>query len=165
MRIQYPRIMCSVLICCLNGMAMPSDQQLCTAPIQMTIDNTNTAISEASTAKCAAVLPLSQRFRIATAVFAGRVVEIRPEGEIEVVKFSVSKRWKNVSRDELVLYNAVEGEATMDYQLGETYIVFAWGTDERLSTGSCSQGDVLLYAHAKSEIGRLNRLAKQRVNN
>lgn len=165
MRIKYTKVTCSILFCCVSGLAMTSDQQLCTTPIQMAIDNANRSISETSTTKCAAVLPLTQRFRMAKAVFAGRVVEIKPESEIEVVKFRVSKKWKNVSRDELVLYNAVDGEAIMDYRIGETYIVFAWGTDERLSTGSCSQGDVLLYAQAKSEIGRLNRLAKQRVSN
>ena len=107
MTIQYAKVMFSALLCCLSGLASISNQQFCTAAVNVS-DNTHRTVLESLTAKCMErVFPLSQRFKSAQTVFAGRVVEINVEGESEIVKFRISKNWKNASRDELLVYNAV----------------------------------------------------------
>jgi len=60
------------------------------------------------------------------------------------------------------MYNAIEGEGTASYKLGKSYLVFASGTSDRLSTASCSQGCVILYPQATREVQNLNRLARRR---
>ena len=113
--------------------------------------------------KCMYPVPVVQRLAWSEFVFSGRVIEIRKEGEGEEVRFQVFKSWKNVHSAEVTLTNDPESEAGTRYQVGESYLVFANGSQEKPTTGACSHVPVLRYAG--KEIKELNRLAVRHKKN
>jgi hypothetical protein len=84
-----------------------------------------------------------QAYDKATAVFEGKVVAL----DSYTVTFRLQKRWKGSSHDEVVLSTgAVPGyngtplpeECSFQFQLGEEYLVYAYGPAEKLKTSVCS---------------------------
>lgn len=79
----------------------------------------------------------------ATAVFEGKVVALNPY----TVTFKLQKRWKGPGQNEIVLSTgAVPGydgtpllpeECASQFQLGEEYLVYAYGPAEKLKTDIC----------------------------
>jgi hypothetical protein len=83
-----------------------------------------------------------QAFDKATAVFAGKVVAL----DGYKVTFELKKRWKGDSRSEVVLSTgAVRGydgtplpkECSYYFQLGEEYLVYAYGAVEKMEADLC----------------------------
>ena len=92
-----------------------------------------------------------EALRRATAVFSGEVKEIGElpqEGEgltspLAPVTFDVKAAWKGVSGESVVVHGQGPGVSCgLDFERGETYLVFAGGTgrggDGPLETGLCS---------------------------
>ena len=116
-----------------------------------------------SSPKCLYPFPIAQRFASSEAVFSGRVLEIKRDQEVEEIRFSVFKSWKNLHSAEVLLFNDVDAEAAPTYRVGESYLVFANGSHEKLTTGACSHVEVFRYAG--KEIKELRRLtARHREN-
>ena len=100
---------------------------------------------------CAGTGSTEEALRRATAVFSGEVREIGDlpqEGEgltpsLAPVTFDVKAAWKGVSGESVVVHGQGPGPSCgLDFERGETYLVFAGGTgrggDGPLETGLCS---------------------------
>jgi len=114
-----------------------------------------TQAGEAYACSCAGGGSTDEAFRRSTAVFSGEVVEVGelPTGQwkptdpgmrlLAPVTFDVDAAWKGVAGDSVVVHG--QGPAPscgLDFERGETYLVFAAGTgrdgDGPLETGLCS---------------------------
>jgi hypothetical protein len=114
----------------------------------------------ASFPKCSPPFPVKYRLEKSRAVFSGRVVNIKRHSEFEEeVTFKVLKSWKGADSTELVLWNDPHAEAGASYEKGESYLVFAWGSSERLATGACDRYAVLRYAGM--EVAQLERITRK----
>ena len=103
---------------------------------------------------------VKEEFKIATAVFSGKVVseEYRPvtssagdqpEGsEVLTVKLSVDRYWKGNVGDEVDMYTTVTklpGGLIQSYaedfhfELGEEYLIYAFGPSDKLRTNVCKR--------------------------
>lgn len=112
----------------------------------------NTAIVNACS--CIQPAPPQESLGQSTAVFAGKVVDINVPIGIVVssadpvkVTFEVSKIWKGHDYRTLVLTTA-KNEASCGYSFkeNEEYIVYAYGEENKLSTGICSRTKLLASA-------------------
>jgi hypothetical protein len=73
----------------------------------------------------------------ATAVFSGEVVDIGVRGETQEygVRFAVERVWKGVSDAEMTVRTHIdEGICGYPFEDGETYLVYAYGEPDELST-------------------------------
>ncbi len=98
---------------------------------------------------CTCALPLSnlthkQQVKKAknesSAVFVGKVMKVvRNPDEFGVsVKFQVDKIWKGkLSRDVTIFTGRGGGDCGYQFEVGGTYLVYATGVRERLSTSIC----------------------------
>jgi hypothetical protein len=115
--------------------------------------NVVSAKRRVSPPKCALVAPI-ERLKTSKAVFSGRVLEVKESEGIQVVKFTVSKSWKYVRADEIVVTNFVHHEGPYFHQ-GKSYLVYAYEREGKLSTGGCS-GTVEIE-HARDDIRQLDK--------
>jgi hypothetical protein len=84
------------------------------------------------------------------AVFSGQVLDIKEKGEndLEVI-FSVKESWKNAKVSQISVFTVKPMPASCGYDFvkGETYVVFAWKSDEdKLRTYICSRTKLLSEA-------------------
>ena len=97
----------------------------------------------------------------ATAVFAGKVININtPDGIILSsndpikVTFEVSKMWKGPDYKTLVLTTARDKTACgYSFKQNQEYIVYAYGEENKLNTGICSR--TKLFASAQDDLQAL----------
>jgi hypothetical protein len=96
---------------------------------------------------CAPSQSASQELERATAVFSGKVVEIKRHkqrsnlfGSVEV-KFKVNKVWKGVDEKTISIFTSSQSAACgYGFRAGRTYLVYAHGNEEgRLTTSICSR--------------------------
>jgi hypothetical protein len=106
-----------------------------------------------------------QAFDKATAVFEGKVVALNPYS----VTLRLQKRWKGPGQNEIVLSTgAVPGvdgtplpeECSYQFQLGEEYLVYAYGPAEKLKTSSC---DTLTIKNAAEEEKGLDQIERHQT--
>lgn len=103
--------------------------------------------------RCLNVAPV-ERLKTAKAVFAGRVIEVKESGGVQVVKFSVSKSWKYVRAGEVVVTNFIHHEGPY-FHRGKNYLVYANEREGQLSTGACS--GTVEVEDARDEIRQLDK--------
>lgn len=104
-------------------------------------------VRPAHACSCAGTGDAEEELRRSDAVFSGEVVEV---GELDSgmpflapVTFDVKGAWKGVTGDSVVVHGQGPGASCgLDFELGETYLVFAGGSGEggggKLQTGLCS---------------------------
>lgn len=77
------------------------------------------------------------------AVFSGRVVEVveHPQAFYVEVKFKVQRAWKQVRTDEITIRTGRGGgDCGYRFEVGENYLVYAYGSDEnKLETNICQR--------------------------
>jgi hypothetical protein len=110
---------------------------------------------EAHACSCAGTGSTEEALRRSTAVLSGEVVEVEEPSMEQVeptdpgmpllgpVTFDVKAAWKGVSGESVVVHGQGPGAGCgLDFERGETYLVFAGGTgkggDGPLETGLCS---------------------------
>lgn len=110
---------------------------------------------EAHACSCAGTGSTEEALRRSTVVFSGEVVEVEEPSMEQVepadpempllgpVTFHVKAAWKGVSGESMVVHGQGPGASCgLDFERGETYLVFAGGTgrsgDGPLETGLCS---------------------------
>ena len=87
------------------------------------------------------------------AVFSGKVVKIMLAHVHDVITFEVARSWKGVDTNKAELWKALAGYKGVNFEMGETYLVFASREDgnyRELRIDSCSRSKKL--AGAGSEI-------------
>lgn len=103
---------------------------------------------------CIQPAPPQESLEQSTAVFAGRVIDIDATTGIVVssadpvkVIFEVSKIWKGPDYKTLILTTARDGASCgYSFKENEEYIVYAYGEEDKLSTGICSRTNLLTSA-------------------
>lgn len=104
---------------------------------------------------CAPPESPSDELKRATAVFSGRVVEVKehkgtssPSRMIEVV-FKTAKAWKGSDRVTISVFTPSSSAACgYRFTVGVDYLVYAYNGEEALTTGLCSRTKRLDKAHA-----------------
>ena len=112
---------------------------------------------------CSCILPAPPKESLeqSTAVFAGKVVDIDVPSGIVLstadpvkVTFGVSKIWKGPDYKTLVLTTARSGGSCgYSFKENEDYIVYAYGEEDKLTTGICSRTKLL--ANAQEDLQEL----------
>jgi hypothetical protein len=97
----------------------------------------------------------------ANAVFSGEVTEM----DRLTMKFKVQKVWKGEFKDEFTLITGtvmtedglyISSRCDHQFELGESYLVFADGSNNRLKAAHCSWTGIL--GNAERVVGELDRL-------
>ena len=96
--------------------------------------------------------PCAQFWRV-TAVFAGRVVDMRPTDTpgIMTVRFAVEQRGRGVDSDTVEVASAPQNGTNCgsSFRMGERYVVYAYaGGGDRLTTNMCSGTNLAAQAAA-----------------
>lgn len=77
------------------------------------------------------------------AVFSGQVLEItaNPDNHYLVAKLKVEKSWKSIRTEEVsIVTGRGGGDCGFHFTIGETYLVYAYGTDDnKLGTNICQR--------------------------
>jgi len=77
------------------------------------------------------------------AIFSGRVLEVteNPQTYFVVVKFRIERLWKgNLSDEVTIITGHGGGDCGYRFEVGESYLVYAYGSDEnRLGTNICQR--------------------------
>lgn len=111
-------------------------------------------------------LTLKQQVRKAQkrsqALFVGKVIQVLQETEAYgvSVKFRVEKVWKGKLSQQVTIFTGNGGgDCGYRFEIGESYLVYASGSNERLSTNICQRtaprsedGDMKLLGKGKSPI-------------
>ena len=103
---------------------------------------------------CIQPAPPQESLEQSTAVFVGKVIDIDVPSGIVVssadpvkVTFEVSKIWKGPDYKTLVLTTARDGVSCgYSFKQNDEYIVYAYGEENKLSTGICSRTRLLASA-------------------
>jgi hypothetical protein len=113
------------------------------------------AMESTTLAKCA--MPTFQMaLRDSKAIFAGKVVSVRKEGDEKIFKFKVEKYWKGMQSKtvEISYYENMRYQAWL--KVGGRYLVYARGNDDgTLSDGRCSL--TKNYSEAKGDLKLLGK--------
>ncbi len=99
---------------------------------------------------------------ISTAVFSGEVSEVKKEpGTFFVkVKFKVKTAWKNKFVKEITITTGLnDGLCGYNFEVGEEYLIYAYGKQNNLGTGICTRTSLL---KSNKDITVLNKLAKRK---
>jgi hypothetical protein len=96
------------------------------------------------------------------AVFVGNVIQVlqRPEAFGVSVKFRVERVWKGKRSQEVTIFTGQGGgDCGYRFEVGESYLVYAYGSNESLSTNICQRtaprsegGDMKLLGKGKTPI-------------
>jgi hypothetical protein len=82
--------------------------------------------------------------------FAGRVVEIRAEGDASVVRFAVHRVWKGPRGKELAVRTS--GPCAARFETGKDYLVHADGEKDALTADRCAQDELKDAARAVRQL-------------
>lgn len=105
----------------------------------------------------------TQELKISTAVFSGKVIQI---SEVKIgnllpkrkVKFNVENSWKAITQKTVsVLTGFGEGDCGFKFEKGESYLVYARGSKDALSTSTCGRTKKL--AEAREDLSELGPAA------
>jgi hypothetical protein len=104
----------------------------------------------ASACSCMPPRPTERELARSSAVFAGKVVDLKTGFRTTKVSFRVSEVWKGPERETLEVRTAREG-TTRDYRFyeGREYLVYAGG--RKMEVGSCGRTTPLSEASADLE--------------
>lgn len=105
--------------------------------------------------------PPAEAMALATTVFVGTVVNHSEKGRQSTYEFAVSETFKGAVQEKMVVRSATDS-ATCGYNftVGERYLVYAFGKDERLSTNLCTRTRSANGSEAEDELVALRAAAK-----
>ena len=121
---------------------------------------------EAYACTCAETRGVEETLEKSSAVFSGKATKVEefssesPETVdallgLGPVTFEVQEAWKGASGDSVVVYGQGPGVSCgLDFERGETYLVYAYRTDGDLGTDYCGRTKPLSYAG--SDVSELN---------
>lgn len=102
---------------------------------------------------------VKEAFDSSSAIFSGEVIEITSKDEFAVnIKIKVEKSWKGNLSKEIIMTTAKDSAMCgYGFQVGQKYLVYAYGKMDALSTNICSR---TTGAGNKSDIKYLDKLKK-----
>ena len=120
----------------------------------------------AYTCSCAETRSVEETLQKSSAVFSGKATKVKefsPESPeagdallgLGPVTFEIQEAWKGVSGKSVVVYGQGPGASCgIDFERGETYLVYAYRSDGDLGTDFCGRTKPLSYAG--SDVSELN---------
>src|SRR6185369_8419633 len=121
---------------------------------------------------CGRELPPCEAFSGASAVFVGRVLDAAQQNEIKnddgtrsiydvgAIRFEVKESFLGVTRNSVVIHSGTGGgDCGYWFKRGETYLVYAYGKPDELSTGICTRTRPV--AKAEEDLAFLRNLPKK----
>jgi hypothetical protein len=100
-------------------------------------------VRSAAACSCAPPPPPKQALEAATAVFSGKVVEIKPGDQPfapRQVTFTVDRSFKGIDGGRVVVTTAADGAMCgFAFQQGKSYLVYCYGDKKSLSTNICTR--------------------------
>ncbi len=108
-----------------------------------------------SFAKCATP-PFDAEYKNSKAIFAGKVLSVRTDGDEKIFKFRVEKYWKGAvgKTVEVRYYETMRYQAWLE--VGKRYLVYAKGGNSgNLSDGRCSW--TKNYSDASTDLHKLGK--------
>lgn len=109
-------------------------------------------------AKCR-VPYFEESYKESKAIFVGKVLSVRKEGDEKIFKFQVEKYWKGKKSKtlEVKYYENMRYQAWLE--VGKKYLVYARGNDDgTLSDGRCSLTKI--YSEANPDLKKLGKAKK-----
>lgn len=103
---------------------------------------------------------VEESYKNSTAVFIGEVVEAikKPNTYFFQVKLKVDNSWKNDLQGEIILITGQSsGDCGFPFQIGEKYLVYAYGAKDRLGTNICTRTSVF---ESNEDVAFLNKIKK-----
>ena len=114
-------------------------------------------LAETSTSFAKCRMPsFEEAYQESKAIFVGKVLSERKEGDDKIFKIRVEKYWKGKQSKivEVSYYETMRYQAW--FQVGGRYLVYARGNDDgTLSDGRCSQ--TKKYSEAKDDLKKLGK--------
>ncbi len=100
----------------------------------------------------------------ADAVFSGEVVEVKESATDQyslIVRFKVAKSWKGELSREITIRTAKDSAMCgYNFEIGKTYLVYAFGKKDTLSTTNCSRTAILGVKSDAKYLDKLKRKTK-----
>jgi len=115
--------------------------------------------AKAIACSCAPPASVAESYAKMSAIYNGKVLEVKREGFGLAVRTRVEKNWKGLSwQDETVVRTAPHSAACgYDFAVGRTYLIYSYiNTDGYLSTNICTRTDLL--SEAKADIDDLEKI-------
>ena len=107
---------------------------------------------------------IQNAFAGADVIFSGEVVEIKDSASDNyslIVKFKVAKYWKGGPQTEITITTAKDSAMCgFNFETGKTYLVYAFGKSENLSTNNCSRTS---FFSKKSDVKYLDKLKRKKT--
>ncbi|CEG28817.1 hypothetical protein [Bacillus sp. B-jedd] len=122
--------------------------------------------------KCIDKPPVEQELKTSSAVFSGKVIEIREEkrneGVVEKVLFEVNQTWKGPAESQIIL-ESIQSSCSFTFRKGMEYIVYAVPNSETndktaLTTGVCDRTALLENAEEDLKLLGDSRQPTKEVN-
>ena len=108
-------------------------------------DKTDFLFVENVEADCA-FSPVQAEYKRSKAVFVGKVINVVEKGDSKIYEFRVSKYWKGVKGKKIKITTGDTMRFEPNYQMGKSYLIYAYAGDGTLRTGKCSRGSQVEYA-------------------
>lgn len=95
--------------------------------------------NEFSNAKCA-IPKFEKAFEDAKAVFVGKVLSKKSEGDLKIFELEVEKYWKGVEKKKIIINVYENPRYQAQFEVGKSYLVFAETDDDgKLFDRRCSR--------------------------
>jgi hypothetical protein len=110
--------------------------------------------------------PLKQQvtdaYKNSIAIFSGEVLSVTPTDEFTVtVKIKIEKSWKGRFSKEIILTTGKDSAMCgYSFEIGNKYLVYAYGPKNKLTTGLCSRTGVLSQSEDLKYLDQLKKRAK-----
>ena len=114
------------------------------------------AMDSPSLAKCATPA-FPEQYKNSKAVFVGKVLSIREEGDKKIFEFKIEKYWKGIKtkKVEVDVYETPRYQAW--YEVGKKYLVYARDDDGKLVDGRCSRSREIGDDFIRNDLKKLGK--------
>lgn len=117
----------------------------------------------AQACSCVQPPPVPEKRENASAVFVGRMVEVTPERDRQkTYTFAVSETFKGAIEGTVTVKSYADGAMCgSNFQQGVSYLVYADGAIDQLSTNLCNANQHALSPQGEAEIAALRSLSAE----
>jgi hypothetical protein len=131
------------------------------------------AVSATNIFACSCSLPkgnksieqqVKEAFKNSTVVFSGEVLEVikKPDNFFVTVRFKLEKTWSNkdLRKDIIVSTGQGSGDCGYPFEVGKSYLVYAYGETNSLKTNICYR---TTFIESNKDIAVLNKIRKAKI--
>lgn len=111
------------------------------------------------TAACSCAEPNSvhEELEQSSAVFQGKVMEIKDSSHTRKVLFEVKESWKGIEQTQIIVVTGMgSGDCGYDFNIGQEYLVYAKG-EQSLSTNICDRTSSVQSVQVSEDLEKLGQ--------